>query len=64
MKLKSYDLFFMNEDEIRMYVNCQMARMDYETAMSEREAEGIEKGKAIGIQKTKENNFIALLKKA
>ncbi len=42
--LKSYDLFFMNKDEIRMYVNRQMARMDYETAMSEREAEGIKKG--------------------
>ncbi len=48
--LKSYDLFFMNKDEIRMYVNRQMARMDYETAMSEREAKGIKKGKAIGMQ--------------
>ncbi len=48
--LKSYDLFFMNEDKKRMYVNRQMARMDYETAMSEHEAEGIEKGKAIGMQ--------------
>ena len=73
----------MNKDEIRMYVNRQMARMDYETAMSDREAKGIKKGKAIGIQegeaigiqkgeaigeargiqKAKENNFIALLKK-
>ena len=36
--LKSYDLFFMNEDKKRMYVNRQMA------CMSEREAEGIKKG--------------------
>ena len=51
--LKSYDLFFMNEDEKRMYVNRQIARMDYETAMSKREAEGIKKGEVIGIEKGK-----------
>ena len=57
--LKSYDAFFLNNEERLKYINRQMAIYDYKTAMrssretglAEGEAIGIEKGEAIGLEK-------------
>lgn len=77
--LKSYDAFFLNNEERLKYINRQMAIYDYNTAMrsskeiglAEGEAIGIEKGKVIGIEKgrkegiaqAKEQTVLTLVKK-
>lgn len=77
--LKSYDAFFLNNEERLKYINRQMAIYDYKTAMrssretglAEGEAIGLEKGEAIGLEKgrkegiaqAKEQTVLTLVKK-
>ncbi len=69
--LKSYDAFFLNNEERLKYINRQMAIYDYNTAMrsskeiglAEGEAIGIEKGRKEGIAQAKEQTVLTLVKK-
>lgn len=49
--LNTYDQFFADPVEVRQYLRQEIARMDYELAMENREKRGIEKGIKEGIQK-------------
>ena len=60
--LKAYDQFFSDPAVRHMYLRREMARMDYEVAMENRETIGEERGLKRGIKKTLEQCALACIK--